>query len=820
MPIYSFDLTNYEEGRFTATRFPNGSAVSGDWVCSAPDDAAALDLARKAAFKEWNAPESRDPQAFAVEFVGARGELGDKLKASSEAAVLRSAKNPEIAVWKDNDEWLVSFMDGDDEVECLAGFENRQEAVEEAVATAKRLAVRAYSQDALTGVATTEWEPEKPPKFKLISLKGTEAVDGSFAEALAAALHMDETLQPGLGVTVEDAAGDTVATVDDGNVEVGDRSTTEWWAWHDADSSRWSPGDPDEATKDATRRALAWVTGDSKDGPALDREHANSVVETMAQRITEVRAENAEACGVEDAGTDLTEADCDAVVDAVKRAHGRMPTSAEWEAAAPELKFVGGKHFDNQSDHGTSGDSNREAVLKEQKQLAEQFSAVDLTQEAHEAVERGDSIERRTGKTADGMGTELLIVAGCRAGLVTNGDAVWGDWDADAEVMTPDKTVTLDDGSEVFFDVDATPCDRQGVPLSELAGARRELAEAIFEAADEDGIVQPDDVTRLAGSARPDLHGMCEGHFDLARALGCATELDAVIRENQREEAEQAALEQVEARKELAETIYDCADANGMVSAEKARQIAGNTRPELHSQTDMKGLARGLGCLAELETVIEERLQSGDDTRDVSEVVEILHFDHLAQMEGGEAAAAILRRYERLMTEEVEANWDLAKYGLRIRYHVQGVGQGIKAIDYCGDKLEAETDTAADLAAECLSRATDEYWKERRAELTDLVERELPEASELRTEALVAVAAGHQFLVEHRVGAQDGAPVTTLVLYEQARAGQSAAGKTTWGDWDPSAKALTTKEGRVVHLDGHESGPKAVRAPEQGGAER
>lgn len=41
-----------------------------------------------------------------------------------------------------------------------------------------------------------------------------------------------------------------------------------WWAWHDADPSRWSPGEgPDEATADAEERCAAWVRGDSTDGP-------------------------------------------------------------------------------------------------------------------------------------------------------------------------------------------------------------------------------------------------------------------------------------------------------------------------------------------------------------------------------------------------------------------------------------------------------------------------------------------------------------------------------------------------------------------------
>ena len=41
-----------------------------------------------------------------------------------------------------------------------------------------------------------------------------------------------------------------------------------WWSWHDEDPARWSPGeDPQEATADADRRCMAWVRGESDDGP-------------------------------------------------------------------------------------------------------------------------------------------------------------------------------------------------------------------------------------------------------------------------------------------------------------------------------------------------------------------------------------------------------------------------------------------------------------------------------------------------------------------------------------------------------------------------
>lgn len=46
------------------------------------------------------------------------------------------------------------------------------------------------------------------------------------------------------------------------------RTEERWWAWHDADPDRWSPGeDAAEATADAERRCAAWVAGESDDGP-------------------------------------------------------------------------------------------------------------------------------------------------------------------------------------------------------------------------------------------------------------------------------------------------------------------------------------------------------------------------------------------------------------------------------------------------------------------------------------------------------------------------------------------------------------------------
>jgi len=46
------------------------------------------------------------------------------------------------------------------------------------------------------------------------------------------------------------------------------RDADAWWAWHDADPSRHSPGEtPTEGTEAAERRCAAWLRGESTDGP-------------------------------------------------------------------------------------------------------------------------------------------------------------------------------------------------------------------------------------------------------------------------------------------------------------------------------------------------------------------------------------------------------------------------------------------------------------------------------------------------------------------------------------------------------------------------
>lgn len=56
----------------------------------------------------------------------------------------------------------------------------------------------------------------------------------------------------------------------DGNIYDPRRTDVAWWAWHDADATRWSLGAPDKATEDAERRCAAWIARESDDGPELD----------------------------------------------------------------------------------------------------------------------------------------------------------------------------------------------------------------------------------------------------------------------------------------------------------------------------------------------------------------------------------------------------------------------------------------------------------------------------------------------------------------------------------------------------------------------
>ena len=113
--VYSFDLSGFERGAFTAVRYSLKCAVSGDWVTAASSDAEALELARKAAVEEWTAPETREPTDFTVSFEVASGgnprepehswvnDNADRLialalacKTASEAAEKETQDKPEL----------------------------------------------------------------------------------------------------------------------------------------------------------------------------------------------------------------------------------------------------------------------------------------------------------------------------------------------------------------------------------------------------------------------------------------------------------------------------------------------------------------------------------------------------------------------------------------------------------------------------------------------------------------------------------------------------------------------------------------------------
>jgi hypothetical protein len=69
---YVFDLSNFEQGHFTAVRFPHLTArPRGSWVCVAGSDEQALALARQAALVEWAEPRTRAPEQFTVHFIDA-----------------------------------------------------------------------------------------------------------------------------------------------------------------------------------------------------------------------------------------------------------------------------------------------------------------------------------------------------------------------------------------------------------------------------------------------------------------------------------------------------------------------------------------------------------------------------------------------------------------------------------------------------------------------------------------------------------------------------------------------------------------------------
>lgn len=71
MYFYVIEFGDFEDGLFTATRFPkiHPQHPPGAWVCGARDDTHALELAKRAATKEWPTPTTRKPLEFVVRFV-------------------------------------------------------------------------------------------------------------------------------------------------------------------------------------------------------------------------------------------------------------------------------------------------------------------------------------------------------------------------------------------------------------------------------------------------------------------------------------------------------------------------------------------------------------------------------------------------------------------------------------------------------------------------------------------------------------------------------------------------------------------------------
>jgi hypothetical protein len=67
---YVFDLSEFEQGCFTATRFEHlMGRPRGSWICVARTDEHALSLARQAALVEWAKPRTRAPEKFTVRFI-------------------------------------------------------------------------------------------------------------------------------------------------------------------------------------------------------------------------------------------------------------------------------------------------------------------------------------------------------------------------------------------------------------------------------------------------------------------------------------------------------------------------------------------------------------------------------------------------------------------------------------------------------------------------------------------------------------------------------------------------------------------------------
>jgi hypothetical protein len=67
---YIFDLQQRNRGLVIVTRYHEHGehSAAGDWECLAADNAAALELARQAAFAEWPPVAGRAPNDFVVQF--------------------------------------------------------------------------------------------------------------------------------------------------------------------------------------------------------------------------------------------------------------------------------------------------------------------------------------------------------------------------------------------------------------------------------------------------------------------------------------------------------------------------------------------------------------------------------------------------------------------------------------------------------------------------------------------------------------------------------------------------------------------------------
>lgn len=73
---------------------------------------------------------------------------------------------------------------------------------------------------------------------------------------------------------------------------------------------------------------------------------------------------------------------------------------------------------------------------------------IDLRREALDAIQRGDPVETYEGEW-NGHRVVTLVVDG-RAGQACNGDAHWGDWDAERRVVELDSGEAVDLNGDVL----------------------------------------------------------------------------------------------------------------------------------------------------------------------------------------------------------------------------------------------------------------------------------------------------------------------------------------------------------------------------------